>query len=83
MDSRLRALLSAIILSTSQAALAAIGALAEIAEGQLNDTNFHVVLAHAGTQLRGSPTKLDPRVREDDGFEANGIIPDSSVPARE
>jgi hypothetical protein len=34
-----------------------------------------VVLAKAGTQfLRDDSAKLDPRVREDDGFEASGAL---------
>ena len=42
------------------------------------NTNFHVVLANAGIQFRGVPTRLDPRVREDDVLRLTKLTPMAS-----
>src|SRR5665647_1813535 len=92
---RARALLSGIILLTSQAALAAIDALAEIAKGEVimqisrrpRASGDRICALRSRRRLPPLKAnkfcrKLDPRVREDDGFEVSGIIPDSSARRR-
>src|SRR5665647_1685862 len=96
MGSRLRALLSGIILLTLQAALAAIDALAGNRKGNLimqisrrpRRSGDQICALRSRRRLPPSKAnkfcrKLDPRVREDDGFEVSGIIPDRSAPSRE